>query len=446
MSSPTDPPEEEDRLRPGMPTITGGSAAASSGGRAAAAAVGASVEAAGRRMVTRKVVLYRNPVCKSFGVQLKSPGEKEQTNSIGCLIKAVLPSCSASEGAILPEDQLLSINGKLVLDWPYHEIVSCINELASDTLMMLIRRELPNPTKAASVSNAAASSAGGGVTGAGGAAAATGTAGVPDGDPQLDQAGSTAPAAAVASSPDRGTRRRNPGQGTVSYQEQFQAPSPSPRRGSREDWWKNNFEELRKYKIKHGHCDVPQKYPSNPALSHFVHYVRAKRNVLSKERREMLAELDFVFNTHEAAWEDKFHDVQEYFGEAGCTGISMSALRSEEPRLYEWIRKQRAAYARLRRGDVSAMAEDKISRLEEIGIDLDPSGKFVEGGGGGSRRESRKKKVCIHIVSFRRCFPRYIHILIVYLNASMHDMHTHAVRFISPFLCFLPFYFILFHP
>ena len=94
-------------------------------------------------MVTRKVVLYRNPVCKSFGVQLKSPGEKERTNSIGCLIKAVLPSCSASEGGILPEDQLLSINGKLVLDWPYHEIVSCINELASDTLMMLIRRELP---------------------------------------------------------------------------------------------------------------------------------------------------------------------------------------------------------------------------------------------------------------------------------------------------------------
>ena len=102
----------------------------------------------GRYMFIRNVFLRRHPERNNFGLQLKSPGEKERTNSIGCLVKAVLPSCSAPEGSILPEDQLLSINGKTILDWSYHEIVSFIKEQNPDTLVLSFRRELPKPSKA----------------------------------------------------------------------------------------------------------------------------------------------------------------------------------------------------------------------------------------------------------------------------------------------------------
>ena len=101
----------------------------------------------GRYMFIRNVFLHRHPERNTFGLQLKSPGEKERTNSIGCLVKAVLPSCSAPEGSILPEDQLLSINGKTTLDWSYHEIVSYIKEQNPDTLVLSFRRELPKPAK-----------------------------------------------------------------------------------------------------------------------------------------------------------------------------------------------------------------------------------------------------------------------------------------------------------
>ena len=54
----------------------------------------------------------------------------------------------------------------------------------------------------------------------------------------------------------------------------------------------------------------------------------------------------------------------------------------------------------MRRGKKSSMTDDKILRLEEIGVQLDPSGKFAEaaggGGGGGGGKKNRKKKVCIH--------------------------------------------------
>ena len=239
---------------------------------------------------------------------------------------------------------------------------------------------------------------------AAGAAAATGTSDVPDGDPQPGQAGGAA-AATVAGSPDRGTRGRTPRQGTVSYQEQFQAPNPSPHRGSHEDRWNSHIDALKKYKKENGNCNVPRKYPSNQALSEFVHYVRTAEDDLSEERCKALQELGFVFNTHEAAWENKFLEVEDFFGEAGCSGVKMSALRSEKPRLYDWIGKQRAAYAKLRRGKKSTMTKGRISRLEQIGIHLDPSGKFAEAGGvGGSRRKSRKKKVCVHFMSFANVF------------------------------------------
>ena len=248
-----------------------------------------------------KVVLYRDPGRNSFGVQLKSPDEKERTNAIGCLVRGVTSSCSAPKGAILPEDRLLSIHGKPVLDWPYHEIVSYIEELTSNTVVMTFRRELPKPAKAtkASVTSdyaAASSSAGGGAIGAAGAAVATGTSDVPDGNPPPGQAGITAAAAAAAaSSPADGASRtprksRTPSQGTVPYQEQFQAPNSSPHRGSYEEKWNNHVEALRKFKEKHGHCNVPRKNPSNQSLSEFVQYVRAAWQDLSEERRKSLTQ------------------------------------------------------------------------------------------------------------------------------------------------------------
>ena len=410
MSNPSDPPNEEDRLRPGMPTSTGGGATASSAGGAAAAATGAgaSDEAAGRYMIIRNVFLHRHSVRNTFGVKLKSPDKKERTNAIGCLVETVHSFCSAPEGLILSEDQLVSINGKPIVDWTYHEIMSYIKDLKSDTLVLSLRRELPKPAKAtkatgASGAAAAASSAGGGATGAAGAAVAAGTSDVPDGDPQLDQPGGTATAAAAtaACSPDCDTSRprRTPSRGTISYQEEFQKPSTTHCRGSHKKRWEKNLAELRKFKEKHGHCNVPQKYPSNPALSEFVQYVRAKRDSLSDDRLEVLEELEFVFLSHEAAWNFNFRGVKDFFRKAGGSGTIMSALRSEKPALYGWVKNQREAYANFRRGRGSTMTEDRILHLEEIGIDSDPSGKFTEeSGDGGDRRKS--KKVCIPLFFF----------------------------------------------
>lgn len=222
------------------------------------------------------------------------------------------------------------------------------------------------------------------------AAAATGTAGVQDGDPWPGQAGITA-SAAVAGSPDRGTRGRTPRQGTVSYQEQFQAPNPSPNRVSHEDRWNNHLAGLLKFREENGHCNVPQEYPPNPALASFVHHIRKQKD-LSVERRKTLLNLGFKFDAHKAGWDEKFYEAKRILDEKRVSGEKLVVKRKDNASLYKWIGTQREEYAKMRRGKKSSMTEEEISGLERIGVDLDPSGKFAERGGGGGRKNRKKKK------------------------------------------------------
>jgi len=55
--------------------------------------------------------------------------------------------------------------------------------------------------------------------------------------------------------------------------------------------WKIMFEELRKFKERESHCNVPQRYSDNPKLGRWVMNQRAKRSKISKERA---SKLDFI--------------------------------------------------------------------------------------------------------------------------------------------------------
>ena len=75
----------------------------------------------------------------------------------------------------------------------------------------------------------------------------------------------------------------------------------------RDDWWKR-YEELKEYKQKMGHCDVPARYPENKKLGNFVcsqrqQYKALLKNVsgkrppscLTPERINLLNEIGFTW-------------------------------------------------------------------------------------------------------------------------------------------------------
>jgi len=74
---------------------------------------------------------------------------------------------------------------------------------------------------------------------------------------------------------------------------------------SLEEMWLTHFEELKRYKEKHGNCLVPQRHPEDPALSFWVKKQRegyrflkqGKNSPLTPARIERLEEIGFVWKT-----------------------------------------------------------------------------------------------------------------------------------------------------
>ena len=61
--------------------------------------------------------------------------------------------------------------------------------------------------------------------------------------------------------------------------------------------WFDQYEELRRFKEKEGHCCVPRRYKENPKLSSWVCNQREanKKKKLSNERKKMLNHIGFCW-------------------------------------------------------------------------------------------------------------------------------------------------------
>jgi len=61
--------------------------------------------------------------------------------------------------------------------------------------------------------------------------------------------------------------------------------------------WEIRFDELRKFKDREGHCNVPQNYSDNHELRRQVSTQRRHRLNISKERASKLDSIGFIWQT-----------------------------------------------------------------------------------------------------------------------------------------------------
>jgi len=71
------------------------------------------------------------------------------------------------------------------------------------------------------------------------------------------------------------------------------------------DWvvyeaWEIRLQKLREFRQTNGHCRVPQKYPQNPSLGHWVASMRRRKSSLTVERIAALNNLGFDWVVNEA--------------------------------------------------------------------------------------------------------------------------------------------------
>lgn len=120
--------------------------------------------------------------------------------------------------------------------------------------------------------------------------------------------------------------------------------------------WDERYEQLIEWKSENGHCQVPK---AQGALGRWVARQRElrKKKKLSREREALLQNLDFTWNTNEAAWEARFQQLQLWKRDHGhsCVPIAVGELGM-------WCAKAR----QLKRKN--KLSQERIEKLESIGF------------------------------------------------------------------------------
>jgi len=130
--------------------------------------------------------------------------------------------------------------------------------------------------------------------------------------------------------------------------------------------WEKMLEALRSYNEKHGHCNVPNRFSDNPALGHWCQIQRQarKKGKLSNERIRRLAELEFIWDSITAAWEEMFKDLCAFKDNFRHCNVPMRY--PDNPSLGGWVGTQRRDWSKGR------LQKDRIRRLGELGFVMDP--------------------------------------------------------------------------
>ena len=127
--------------------------------------------------------------------------------------------------------------------------------------------------------------------------------------------------------------------------------------------WNDKFEQLKLYKSKHGHCNVPRKNDKNQQLATWVKNQRTqfKQSKMSEERINMLNTIGFNWGvSNDKSWNDKFEELKQYKSKHGDCNVPASYDKNHA--LGNWVRGQRTQFKQ------SKISKERINMLNTIGF------------------------------------------------------------------------------
>ncbi len=130
--------------------------------------------------------------------------------------------------------------------------------------------------------------------------------------------------------------------------------------------WDAYFAELKRFRDKHGHCNVGHEWGQNDKLSCWVIKQRARKEALIAKRRAQLDQLGFDWDPRDSAWEVMFAELERYKERFGDCDVP--AKWTENPELGSWVAIQRAFERRAR------LSAERKKRLDELGFKLGSQG------------------------------------------------------------------------
>ena len=157
----------------------------------------------------------------------------------------------------------------------------------------------------------------------------------------------------------------------TAYEQTSRAPRFKP---YQEKQWQEQFQELLKFKEKHGHCLVPHSFEENQTLSRWVkrqryQYKLMKENkvtTMTASRVVQLEEIGFIWDSHAAAWQERLGELEEYLKKYGDSHVPSN--HPENPQLATWVKCQRRQGKLYFNGRPSNMTSERVAALNRLGF------------------------------------------------------------------------------
>jgi hypothetical protein len=139
--------------------------------------------------------------------------------------------------------------------------------------------------------------------------------------------------------------------------------------------WSEKFNELLAFKAERGHCCVPHTFEDNPSLARWVKRQRYqyklkaedKPSTMTSERILALEKQGFVWDSHGAAWIERWNELREFQLEFGNANVPSNYFKS--PQLATWVKCQRRQYKFFCKGKATNLTLDRLQRLESVGFE-----------------------------------------------------------------------------
>lgn len=138
--------------------------------------------------------------------------------------------------------------------------------------------------------------------------------------------------------------------------------------------WTERFEDLLRFRNENGHCLVPNYYPQNPVLAQWTKRQRyqyklkmeGKRSTITEERVQTLEEVEFVWDSHKAVWEERLEELKQFQEEFKHCNVPSRYKRNHQ--LAIWVKRQRRQQKSKICGLPNCMTDEREEALDKIGF------------------------------------------------------------------------------
>jgi hypothetical protein len=138
--------------------------------------------------------------------------------------------------------------------------------------------------------------------------------------------------------------------------------------------WDENYKRLLSFYRTHGHSNVPSDF-EDQSLYRFISVQRTQYSRfesgesqrLTLTRIAKLKALDFVWNTNDARWIQRYRELVDFKEENSHCNVPDQY--TSNPKLGSWVRNQRVQYRNLTAGKKSTMTPSRVSLLEKLGFE-----------------------------------------------------------------------------